>query len=98
MTKLYEPSTEADGGYRLTGRMKASIAVISERWYRRCSGSLERAVIQASASANLHPTSLNGRPTRAWCGRQAYGEPSEFEDLQRRTVPWLTVDAASSSR
>ena len=25
-----------------------------------------------------------------------YGDPSEFEDLQRRTVPWLTADAASS--
>jgi sulfane dehydrogenase subunit SoxC len=52
---------------------------------------------KASASSNL-PPNLPKWQSHLGPGvvSKPYGEPAEFEDLQRRTVPWLTVDAASS--
>ena len=52
---------------------------------------------KANASANLPPNLPEWqRHLGPGVVAKPYGDPSEFEDLQRRTVPWLTVDAASS--
>ena len=52
---------------------------------------------RVNASSNL-PPNLPEWQSRLGPGvvSKPYGVPSSFEDLQRRTVPWLTVDAASS--
>ena len=52
---------------------------------------------KANASANLPPNLPEWqRHLGPGVVAKPYGDPSDFEDLQRRTVPWLTVDAASS--
>ena len=101
MTKLYEPSlprlmkaiaTEASGMRGMDRRnfLKGGIAAVAGL-------SSVQMIPKANASANLPPNLPEwqrnlGRGVVA----KPYGDPSEFEDLQRRTVPWLTVDAASS--
>ena len=101
MGKIYEPSlpklmeaiaTEARGMKGLDRRnfLKGGIAAVA--------GLASVQIIpKASASPNL-PPNLPKWQSHLGPGvvSKPYGEPAEFEDLQRRTVPWLTVDAASS--
>ena len=101
MGKIYEPSlpklmeaiaAEARGMKGLDRRnfLKGGVAAVA--------GLASVQIIpKASASSNL-PPNLPKWQSHLGPGvvSKPYGEPSEFEDLQRRTVPWLTVDAASS--
>lgn len=101
MGKIYEPSLpklmeaiafEATGMKGLDRRnfLKGGVAAVA--------GLASVQIIpKASASSNL-PPNLPKWQSHLGPGvvSKPYGEPSEFEDLQRRTVPWLTVDAASS--
>ncbi len=101
MSKLYEPSlpklmeaiaTEAKDMRAMDRRnfLKGGIAAVAGL-------SSVQMIPKANASANL-PPSLPEWQRHLGPGVVAkpYGDPSAFEDLQRRTVPWLTVDAASS--
>ena len=101
MTKLFEPSlpklmealaSEAQGlkGMDRRNFLKGGIAAVA--------GLASVQIIpKANAEPNLPP---NIPEWQTYLGRgvvaKPYGEPSEFEDLQRRTVPWLTADAQSS--
>ena len=101
MTKLYEPSlpklmeaiaAEASGMKGIDRRnfLKGGIAAVAGL-------SSVQMIPKANASANLPPNLPEWqRHLGSGVVAKPYGEPSEFEDLQRRTVPWLTVDAASS--
>ncbi len=101
MSKLYEPSlpmlmeviaTEAKGMKGIDRRnfLKGGIAAVAGL-------SSVQMIPKANASANLPPNLPEWqRHLGSGVVAKPYGEPSEFEDLQRRTVPWLTVDAASS--
>ena len=101
MSKLYEPSlpklmeaiaTEAKGMRSMDRRnfLKGGIAAVAGL-------SSVQMIPKANASANLPPNLPEWqRHLGPGVVAKPYGDPSEFEDLQRRTVPWLTVDAASS--
>ena len=101
MSKLYEPSlpklmraiaAEAGGMKGIDRRnfLKGGIAAVAGL-------SSVQLIPKANASANLPPNLPEWqRHLGSGVVAKPYGEPSEFEDLQRRTVPWLTVDAASS--
>ena len=101
MTKLYEPSlpklmeaiaAEASGMKGIDRRnfLKGGIAAVAGL-------TSVQMIPKANASANLPPNLPEWqRHLGSGVVAKRYGEPSEFEDLQRRTVPWLTVDAASS--
>ena len=101
MTKLYEPSlpklmeaiaAEASGMKGIDRRnfLKGGIAAVAGL-------TSVQMIPKANASANLPPNLPEWqRHLGSGVVAKPYGEPSEFEDLQRRTVPWLTVDAASS--
>lgn len=99
--KLYEPSlpklmeaiaieAKSMQGKDRRNFLKAGIAAVAGL-------STVKIIPKAIGSENLPP---NVPEWQRHLGRgvvtKPYGEPSEFEDLQRRTVPWLTVDAASS--
>ena len=101
MSKLYEPSlpklmeaiaTEAKGMTGMDRRnfLKGGIAAVAGL-------SSVQMIPKANASANLPPNVPEWqRHLGPGVVAKPYGDPSEFENLQRRTVPWLTVDAASS--
>ena len=101
MTKLYEPSlpklmeaiaAEASGMKGIDRRnfLKGGIAAVAGL-------TSVQMIPKANAFANLPPNLPEWqRHLGSGVVAKPYGEPSEFEDLQRRTVPWLTVDAASS--
>ena len=101
MSKLYEPSlpklmeaiaTEAKGMTGMDRRnfLKGGIAAVAGL-------SSVQMIPKANASANLPPNLPEWqRHLGPGVVAKPYGDPSDFEDLQRRTVPWLTVDAASS--
>ena len=101
MSKLYEPSLpklmeaiaiEAKGMKGMDRRnfLKGGIAAVAGL-------SSVQVIPKANASANLPPNLPEWqRHLGPGVVAKPYGDPSEFEDLQRRTVPWLTVDAASS--
>jgi Oxidoreductase molybdopterin binding domain. len=101
MTKLYEPSipklmeamaAEAQGlkGMDRRNFLKGGIAAVAGL-------SSVSMIPKANASSNLPPNLPEWQKSLGpGVVSKPYGVPSGFEDLQRRTVPWLTADAASS--
>ena len=100
MSKLYEPSlpklmeaiaTEAKG-------MTRWIAVNFLKANRGNNGLVERAN-HSNQRIRKPSTKPSGVLEGNWVGEllpSPTRRPFRFEDLQRRTVPWLTVDATSS--